>query len=1028
MTQIIRDSAVNRITIDNSFVQSVTGLNTDNTDPANPVVRISVDGTTITGDGTPGSPLIGHEFGGTVTNVSVVTANGVSGSVANPTTTPAITLTLGAITPSSVAASGTVTGSNLSGTNTGNQTITLTGDVTGSGTGSFAATLATVNSNVGSFGSSTSIPSFTVNGKGLITAASGNAVVAPAGNLTGTTLASNVVTSSLTALGTISTGIWQATKIGTLYGGTNADSSGSTGVAQVSSGTWSFSTALANGTTGTTQTAGDNSTKIATTAYVNSAVGSAVTSITGTANQILANGTSGSAQTGAITLTLPQDIAAASTPTFGGMTLNGTLTMGANNITSTGSLGATGARLTKGWFTDLEVTNSIVGSITGTAAIATTSTIADESSDTTCFINFTTAATGNLGIKSNAGLLFNSSNKSIGLNGVAPTTGTGKMLQTVSQTDIGASSFGFDNSFTHTTTTTNAFNTVGARLQGFLTAADNYTGSVAGANCNGSVAPATTKSVTLAIGNQGFVQNTGAGTLSEGNCFRAVAPANSGGGTFTTWSGYHAANSTVATNTYGFRGTVASGTTKYNCYMDGTAPNYFAGNVGINALPDANAKLYIYNSNSNTIKVETGAAAGAAGLQCIITGVRTFTFSIRGDADPLGTFNIADDTRGAIIMTADSNGWFGYAGTPEARLHAFERSSTSSTRGVISEQFLNGTTGGSFVGRKARISGSSRITINTGDILADYNSQGYDGTSFVDAGKIRFISTGTIGTGRVPCEVAAYYATDAATSVVTEGWRLNANGLFGIGTSSPAARLHTAGNLSTGTAWGVNGIGVRAAAATYTDTVSSGTVATAVAHGVGIPTFAASSATTFTDAATLYIADRPTAGTNVTVTTGWSLWVDAGNTRLDGTLVLGDKITKYNNINTTGWGTPAIYGTGRSTAQTAAVASVATYTVGAADGSFRVSANVLVTTATLHNFTVTCAYTDEGNTARTMTLPFSVLAGTFVTAITNASGAVPYEGIPVHIRCKASTAITIATTGTFTTVTYNVEGSIEQIA
>lgn len=82
--------------------------------------------------------------GGTVTSVSVVTANGVSGSVATPTTTPAITLTLGAITPSSVAASGTVTGSNLSGTNTGDQTITLTGDVTGSGTGSFAATVASV--------------------------------------------------------------------------------------------------------------------------------------------------------------------------------------------------------------------------------------------------------------------------------------------------------------------------------------------------------------------------------------------------------------------------------------------------------------------------------------------------------------------------------------------------------------------------------------------------------------------------------------------------------------------------------------------------------------------------------------------------------------------------------------------------------------------------------------------------------------------------------------------------------------------
>jgi len=94
------------------------------------------------GDGTWATPAGGGGGSGTVTSVSVTTANGVSGSVATATTTPAITLTLGAITPSSVAASGTVTGSNLSGTNTGDQTITLTGDVTGSGTGSFATTIA----------------------------------------------------------------------------------------------------------------------------------------------------------------------------------------------------------------------------------------------------------------------------------------------------------------------------------------------------------------------------------------------------------------------------------------------------------------------------------------------------------------------------------------------------------------------------------------------------------------------------------------------------------------------------------------------------------------------------------------------------------------------------------------------------------------------------------------------------------------------------------------------------------------------
>ncbi len=88
-----------------------------------------------------GSSWVTPSGAGTVTSVAVTTANGVSGSVANATSSAAISLTLGAITPSSVAATGSVTGSNLSGTNTGDQTITLTGDITGSGTGSFATTI-----------------------------------------------------------------------------------------------------------------------------------------------------------------------------------------------------------------------------------------------------------------------------------------------------------------------------------------------------------------------------------------------------------------------------------------------------------------------------------------------------------------------------------------------------------------------------------------------------------------------------------------------------------------------------------------------------------------------------------------------------------------------------------------------------------------------------------------------------------------------------------------------------------------------
>jgi hypothetical protein len=61
--------------------------------------------------------------------------------------------------------------SNTSGVNTGDQTITLTGDVTGSGTGSFAATLANTTVTAGDYGSSTAIPTFSVDSKGRLTAA-----------------------------------------------------------------------------------------------------------------------------------------------------------------------------------------------------------------------------------------------------------------------------------------------------------------------------------------------------------------------------------------------------------------------------------------------------------------------------------------------------------------------------------------------------------------------------------------------------------------------------------------------------------------------------------------------------------------------------------------------------------------------------------------------------------------------------------------------------------------------------------------
>jgi hypothetical protein len=131
-------------------------------------------------------------------------------------------------------------------------------------------------------------------------------------------------------------------------------------------------------------------------------------------------------------------------------------------------------------------------------------------------------------------------------------------------------------------------------------------------------------------------------------------------------------------------------------------------------------------------------------------------------------------------------------------------------------------------------------------------------------------------------------------------------------------------------------------------------------------------------------------------------------------------------------GLPVIQASGRSVGATAAVASLATVTVGASDGTFEVVANVNVTTATTHSFSVQCGYTDETNTARTITLAFRLLADTTSVqgVVANGNGAVPYVGVPVSFRAKAGTAITVMTqaAGTYTAVVFNVEGQIRQIA
>jgi hypothetical protein len=387
---------------------------------------VAINNTSSSGTG----GFIVYEGGTNYNTIAFSVASNGNAAVTGTLTANATTITT-TLTAATVKDTG-VLSAYLIGTDSSGDLLaeTMSGDATlGSGG---ALTLASVNGNPGSFGSSTAIPTFTVNAKGLITAAGSTAVIAPAGTLTGTTLASTVVTSSLTTVGTIGTGVWQGSSIGVGYGGLNTTAAPSAGqllIAQsatayapeTASGdctlsiAGSFTCLKSNGTafgtgafaiianyatlaspafTGTpsapTQTTGDNTTALATDVFVNASITAGGFLTTSSASSTYAPKAS---PTFSGTVTVPTETIVSSgnmhldaatgayyvcincdnnTGTSGFVVQNGTGSSPTTEfqVTGSGNTTATGYISSKGWF------GNYTASYTAGAAAGTSPTIA----------------------------------------------------------------------------------------------------------------------------------------------------------------------------------------------------------------------------------------------------------------------------------------------------------------------------------------------------------------------------------------------------------------------------------------------------------------------------------------------------------------------------------------------------------------------------------------------------------------------------------------------------------------------------
>lgn len=269
------------------------------------------------------------------------------------------------------------------------------------------------------------------------------------------------------------------------------------------------------------------------------------------------------------------------------------------------------------------------------------------------------------------------------------------------------------------------------------------------------------------------------------------------------------------------------------------------------------------NSGQGTPAGGAGAFFMGSAAVAIGWGSGAPTFS-----QPQGTLYLRTDGGVGTRLYVNTNGTTGYVAMADVNVTSL---SSLATVGTLSSGTLafgslsfTGTVPGANVATAADASGSPSATF--GVIKCD-------GTTVVCASGI--ISA----VGGVATSIAV--GTTTITSG-TPGRILYDNTTLGelasLTGSSTAITVVSASLVSSGSisaaAWTTAGLRLKFAAASYTDTSSSGTVATAYSDFHGATTILASSSTTYTNYFGAYFQD-PVASTNVTMTNKWALGADS---------------------------------------------------------------------------------------------------------------------------------------------------------
>ena len=296
----------------------------------------------------------------------------------------------------------------------------------------------------------------------------------------------------------------------------------------------------------------------------------------------------------------------------------------------------------------------------------------------------------------------------------------------------------------------------------------------------------------------------------------------------------------------------------------------------------------------------TGATLNSGVTASSLTSVGTLTgLTTSGDV-VVGNGNGAVVGNSALVSIANTAPEFEVLGTGEA----------DSTIGV--GRWTDGSDAPSFRFYKSR-NGTigSNTTVNTGDQLGEIHAFGDDGTDpNTKSSAIIFDTEGTIATGQIPGVIkfqtaAAGTLADALTidssqnTTVGGDFIVSGTGPHAIGATAQNAMMYVGGTFtstgasSTAYGWWFNNTTTGASGDTTLQTalycqgkITTQAVSETITDVVGVliadPNITKGSGSSITNASSLKIEDGPSEATN-----NYSLWVDAGAVRFDGTLAIG---------------------------------------------------------------------------------------------------------------------------------------------